>query len=53
MECAPNRYTRRLLVWALLCALLAVAVGIARREGWIPSSLRWVAALLPVVPMAG
>ena len=32
---------------------VAVAVGVARREGWIPSSLRWVAALLPVVPMAG
>jgi hypothetical protein len=53
MECTPNRYSRRLLVWALLCAVLAVAVGVARREGWIPSSLRWAAALLPVVPMAG
>jgi hypothetical protein len=53
MECPPNRYTRRLLLWALLCAVLAVAVGIARREGLIPSSLRWAAALLPVVPMAG
>ena len=53
MECTPNRYSRRLLRWALLCALLAMAVGVARREGVIPWSLRWAAALLPVVPMAG
>jgi hypothetical protein len=53
MECTPNRYTRRLLLLALLCAVLAIAVGIARRQGLIPPSLRWAAALLPVVPMAG
>lgn len=53
MECTPNRYTRRLLLLALLCAVLAIAVGLARRQGLIPPSLRWAAALLPVVPMAG
>jgi hypothetical protein len=42
-----------LLLLAVLCAALAIAVGLARRQGLIPSSLRWAAALLPVVPMAG
>jgi hypothetical protein len=52
MECTPNRYARRGLFLALLCAVLAIAVGFARREGLVPPSLRWAAALLPVVPMA-
>lgn len=52
MECAPNQYVRRSVVLALFCAVLALVVGLARREGLIPPSLRWVAALLPVVPMA-
>jgi hypothetical protein len=53
MECLSNRYTRRFLLLALLCAALALVVGLARREGLIPPSLRWVAALLPVLPMVG
>lgn len=51
MDCAPNGYVRRSLFLALLCAGLALLVGIARREGVIPPSLRWAAALLPVLPM--
>ena len=39
------------MLLALLCGLLAVLAGIARREGLVPHSLRWLAALLPVVPM--
>ena len=49
--CPPNRYTRRSVFLALLCALLAILMGLARRAGLIPESLRWLAALLPVVPM--
>lgn len=53
MECRPNRHTWRSLGFALICAALALLVGLARRHGLIPPSLRWAAALLPVVPMAG
>lgn len=53
LSCYPNRYARRLLVLALLCGALALVVGIARREGLIPPSLRWATALLPVLPMVG
>lgn len=53
MECQPNRYSRRSLLLALLCVVLALLVGFARREGLIPPSLRWAAALLPVLPMVG
>jgi len=53
MECSPNRYSRRSLLLVLICAALAILVGFARREGLIPPSLRWAAALLPVVPMVG
>jgi hypothetical protein len=53
MECSPNRYSKRSLLLALLCLLLSLIVGIARREGLVPPSLRWAAALLPVLPMVG
>lgn len=53
MDCTPNRYSRRALVLVVLCVILALLVGIARREGWIPPSMRWAAALLPVVPLVG
>lgn len=53
MECSPNKYSRRSLLMALLCGILAIAVGWARRAGLVPPSLRWAAALLPVLPMVG
>lgn len=54
MECSTSsQYNRRSLLMALLCMALALGVGFARREGVIPPSLRWVAALLPVIPMVG
>jgi len=51
MGCTSAQFTRRSLFLALLCALLALIVGLARRQGLIPGSLRWLAALLPVLPM--
>ena len=53
MECSANEYSRRSLLMVLLCGALAFGVGMARREGIIPPSLRWMAALLPVLPMVG
>ena len=53
MDCATTEYNRRSLLMVLLCLLLAIVVGVARREAMIPSSLRWAAALLPVLPMVG
>jgi hypothetical protein len=51
MACGDPRFIRRSLFLALLCAALALIVGLARRQGLIPPSLRWLAALLPVLPM--
>jgi hypothetical protein len=53
MLCTPNRFTWRLLGWALLSALLALAAAALKRWGLVPGSLRWVVALLPVLPMVG
>src|SRR4026207_799345 len=52
MDCVDQReQAKRSVLLALLCGLLAILAGIARREGLVPHSLRWLAALLPVVPM--
>ena len=51
MSCVQNRFAWRALSLSLLSAALAVLTGLARRSDLIPPSLRWVAALLPVVPM--
>jgi hypothetical protein len=51
--CTFDRYTGRSLVLGVICIGLAVVVGTARRAGVIPPSLRWAAALLPVLPMVG
>lgn len=53
MDCHDKGFVRRSLILALLCALLALVVGVARRAGLVPPSLRWLAALLPVLPMVG
>jgi hypothetical protein len=53
MFCAPSRFTWQLLGWALLSALLVVVAALLRRWGLDPGSLRWVVAVLPVLPMVG
>jgi hypothetical protein len=53
MFCAPSRFTWQLLGWALLSALLVVVAALLRRWDLDPGSLRWVGAVLPVLPMVG
>jgi hypothetical protein len=51
MLCTPNRFTWRLLGWALLSALLALAGALARRWNLEGGALRGILAVLPVLPM--
>ena len=53
MFCTPNRFTWRLLGWALLSAALALGVGLLKRWGMVPNPVRGFLALLPVLPMVG
>jgi hypothetical protein len=53
MLCTPNRFTWQLLGWGLLSALLSLASGLLHRSGLDLGALRWVVALLPVLPMVG
>ena len=53
MACEPNKFSWRLMWWAIASAALAIAVALLRRAGAIPESLLWATALLPVVPMVG
>jgi hypothetical protein len=50
---SPNqsKYIYRSIGLALLCGLLAILMGMGRRADLIPHSLRWLAAILPVIPM--
>lgn len=49
--CSANRYAWRSMGIALISAVLAILIGLARRAGLIPDSLRWLAAILPVIPL--
>jgi hypothetical protein len=53
MLCKPNRFTWHLLGWALLSASLALVGALLKRWALAPGGLRWVVALLPVLPMVG
>lgn len=53
MQCAPNRSTRQLLGWAILSAVLTVGGALLRRWDLVPGPLRWMVALVPVLPMVG
>lgn len=53
MSCGSRRIVWRLLGWALLSAALAIGVAVARDHGLVPPWLRWLGALLPVVPLVG
>jgi hypothetical protein len=53
MSCHSKPIVWRLLGFAFLSAALAIAVAVARKNGLIPPSLRWVGALLPVAPILG
>ena len=49
--CPPNKYAWRSIWLSLLCAALAILMGLARRAELIPDSLRWLAAIIPVIPL--
>lgn len=53
MYCEPNRFSRRMVWWAIASASLTVAIAGLRRAGLIPPGLRGIVALLPVVPIVG
>lgn len=53
MLCTPNRFTWRLLGWAVFSAALALGVALLKRAGVVPDAARPVIALLPVLPMVG
>ena len=53
MLCTPNRFTWQFLGWALVSAILALGGGLLRRWHLDPGALRWLVALLPVLPMVG
>jgi hypothetical protein len=53
MVCETNRFSWRLMGWALASAVLTIVIALLRRSGVIPASLQWIAALLPVLPMIG
>jgi hypothetical protein len=53
MICTPNRFTWQLLGWAVLSTLLTLAGVLAKRWGFDSGTLRWIVALLPVLPMVG
>ncbi len=53
MYCEPNKFSWRLVWWAIASAVLTVVVSALRKAGLIPPALRGIVALLPVVPMVG
>jgi hypothetical protein len=53
MACEPNRFSWQLFWWAGASAALSIAGAVLRSAGLIPPSLRWVVALIPVLPMLG
>ena len=53
MDCKPNRFSWRLMWYAVASAVLSIALAVLRKQGLVPASLAWLAALLPVLPMVG
>ena len=53
MSCEPNRFSWRMVWWAIASAALTIVVAALRKAGIIPPALRAVTALIPVVVMAG
>lgn len=53
MSCEPNRFNWQMIWWALASALLTILMAVLRRFGLIPSSLRAITALIPVLVMGG
>jgi len=53
MYCEPNKFSWRLMWWAVASAALTVAVAFLQRGGVIPPAWRGAVALVPVVPMVG
>ena len=53
VSCGSKPIMWRSLGFAALSAGLAVGVALARDHGLIPASLRWLGAILPVLPIVG
>ena len=53
MSCESNRFSRRMIWWAVASAILTILVAVLRRAGLVPASLRAVTALLPTLVMVG
>ena len=53
MRCEQNRFSWQLLWWAGASAALTIAGAMLRSAGLVPPQLRWVVALIPVLPLVG
>ncbi len=53
MSCESNRFSWRMIWWALGSAVLTILVAVLRRSGLVPESLRVVGALAPVAVLSG
>ena len=53
MDCEPNKFSWRLMWWAIASAALFVGVALLQRAHLVPRAWRGVVALLPVMPMLG
>ncbi|MGQ0701830.1 MAG: hypothetical protein ACT4PM_01700 [Gemmatimonadales bacterium] len=53
MACESNRFSMRMILWAVASAVLTILVAGLQEAGIIPPPLRIVAALAPVALMVG